>query len=541
MIVNPVLHQLCQAQMDLLIQSLGVTAGGVYWAESGEAERSPQWVPILVHPEHVWDNELPALSPEAPVISSGTSVPIDAQNALARFESGERGRIKKEAEIPKFEEWDSSEFDDNLGGEFSGDYGGAQTNKASQEAFREGSLSAMVTFSGHQERPNNYQLLRPLASEGTMLGLLVLERINRPWTLGEQKQVAQVVKTLEAGFLLVRRQQWIEASFAEREQFYEVQRDRLHDLLHQFKSPLTAIRTFGKLLLKRFQGDEKTTTVAGQVLRESDRLKGMLQNFSDVIDLDPDRQPTPGSSRPVAPLGLPAAPDREEEQDVPQPLALLPTSVSSGPFALGELLADLTETAKLLAREGNIHFEYNPIEALPQVIGDRTTLRETIGNVIDNALKYTPAGGQVRVQTAVAVPHCHRQWSELTNPVPGAVEDALLQRSPNSQRPQFQPHVMIHIKDSGLGISPEDLQQLFSRRFRGDKTNSDIPGTGLGLAIVRDTLEAIGGAIELFSPAIALEPFSITIGDHSCQTLAPTDINLSDGTSVILWLPLKEV
>ncbi|MGD1849483.1 MAG: sensor histidine kinase [Cyanophyceae cyanobacterium] len=522
--------------MDLLIQSLGVTAGGVYWAESNEMQRSPQWVPILVHPEHVWDNELPALSPQAPVISPGASVPINSPNSENRLV-----QLDREGEQPEFEEWDSSEFSSNSELNSTIDSGSswddpeeAGTNQVSGE---ESSLSAMVTFSGHQEQSNNYQLLRPLASEGTMLGLLVLERINRPWTLGEQKQVAQVVKTLEAGFVLVRREQWLEASFAEREQFYEVQRDRLHDLLHQFKSPLTAIRTFGKLLLKRFQGDEKTTTVAGQVLRESDRLKGMLQNFSDVIDLDPDLQQTPNTSQPMAPLGLPAG--RDDDRDEPQPLALLPTSISDDPFSLRELLTDLTETAKLLAREGQVNFEYDDIGTLPEVSGDRITLRETIGNVIDNALKYTPAGGRVRIQTAIAVPHCHRQWSELLDPVPGAVEDALLQRSPNSQRPQFQPHVMIHIQDSGLGISTHDLQQLFSRRFRGDKTDSEIPGTGLGLAIVRDTLEAIGGAIELFSPAIALEPLSITLGDCSCQTLAPADTNLSGGTSVILWLPVK--
>ncbi|MEM9771351.1 MAG: HAMP domain-containing sensor histidine kinase [Cyanobacteria bacterium P01_D01_bin.73] len=535
--------------MNLLIQSLGVTAGGMYWAESDQAERSPRWVPILVYPEHVWDDELPALSPQAQVISprSFEQIEPDRDNDSDRDKliDGELVDRELESHLGASKETPNWHLSDQS---FVSDQSFERRLREPQESNQP--QNAIVAFPGHQQESNNYQLLRSLASDGNMLGLLVLERMNRPWTLGEQKQVAQVVKTLEAGFILVRRQQWLESSFAEREQFYEVQRDRLHDLLHQFKSPLTAIRTFGKLLLKRFQGDEKTITVANQVLQQSDRLKGMLKNFSDIIDLDPiDVQSSAGVSRSRMPE-LPAGPDAEivddaangEPVNAPQPLALLPTNESDRPFSLGELLANLVETAQLLAREAQVTLDYRESGPLPDVMGDRAILQETIGNVIDNALKYTPAGGQVRIQTAIAIPRCHRQWSELTDPVPGGVEDALLQRSPNSQRPQLHPHVVVHIQDSGLGISADDLQQLFSRRFRGDKTDSDIPGTGLGLAIVRDTLEAIGGAIELFSPAIALNSLSLTIGDTACTTLAPfADADRSTGTSVILWLPVKNL
>ena len=524
MVVKPALYQLCQAQMNLLIQSFGITTGVVYVTETGDAHPSPQLIPklipIVVYPERGRGGDQAALSagspegfssdnPESVAIANppGASLGTDL---LPRDQDIIDGILEEEGESPGL--MPLAGMPANQGAGSSG------TNDADR-------------------------LLQPLAVEGVMLGFLFLERVNQPWTLREQRQVAEVIKTLEAGFTLAKRQEWLETSFAEQEHFYEMQRDRLHDLLHQFKNPLTAIRTFGKLLLRRFQGDERTTTVASHMLRESDRLQGMLRNFGDVVDLEPididvdevdvDINDPTTPQKTVAPLALPPGHGDGTREKV-QPLALLPTGETNTPFELHGLLADLFETAQLLAQENNITLTVPELAPLPAVVGDRTLLQETIGNVVDNALKYTPAGGAVTIQTWVGLPY--------GDAVPGPVEDALLQRSPNSKTPQPQPHVVLSIQDSGLGIPDTDLQQLFQRRFRGNKTDSDIPGTGLGLAIVRDTLEALGGAIEVFSPAIALVPLDSDPlpgkqpYPHLGPVASPQNIQ---GTSVILWLPLK--
>ena len=597
MAVNPALYQLCQAQMNLLVQSLGVTAGAVYWAEAHPqaADRSPQWMPIVVYPDAVWDDPLPALgsgksntSATGKTSSSPQDMPSVLTNrieqdviegvleedfegnspslratpqldevrgqdsaldsmvspALADPDSARDGGSGIEDAVAKDEDFGAAEQteQDDLDLENPMDGLIIDAEFGDNPALNGAMLPALIP-SVNPDQANNYQLLRPLASEGTMLGLLVLERLNQPWTGAEQQQVAEVVNTLVAGFTLVKRQNWLEASFAEREQFYEGQRDRLHDLLHQFKNPLTAIRTFGKLLVKRFQGDESNASVANHVLRESDRLQGMLRNFGDVVDLDPvDVQPASPSPQARSPLSLPPGETVEVPlTPPPQPLALLPTSNSDHPFSLDELLQDLCATADLIARDAHLTLSISPWESLPTVMGDRTTLQEIIGNVLDNALKYTPAGGQVQLQAVIGLPYCHHHWSELADPVPGAVEDALLQRAVNSKRPKPLPHVVLHIQDSGLGIPPDDLAQLFHRRFRGHKTDSDIPGTGLGLAIVRDTLEALGGAIELFSPAIALDsgpPTDPTVLFPSLKPIAQP--HRQTGTSVLLWLPLRD-
>ncbi len=624
--VDPTLYQLCQAQINLLVQSLGVTAGGVYWAESGGENPSPRWTPISVYPDRARDRGLPALgqtlsSPEGPEVYEAQEVPLEGEWAPVSFEV-EPGEINQEIidgilddlhedgavdglsfntpkrNIPWMPYGESIAADPQELGNYpgalqepwEGQSGQSQQSQPSQDqpsqgqqntpaagAADLGALMPLTTFGDRGEVPQNYPLWRPLTSEGTVLGLLVLERLQGPWSLGEQEQVAEVVTTLEAAFTLARRQQWLEETFAQQERFYETQRDRLHDLLHQFKNPLTAIRTFGKLLLRRFEGDERATTVAGQVLRESDRLQGMLNNFGEVVDLEPMDVP-PATPEPAAsppPLLLPGGEDKsvggagDDASDAPgaldastvRPLALLPTAKDNRPVVLGELLTQVVETAQLLAQEAQVELEVLPWGALPAVAGDRTTLQEIIGNVVDNALKYTPRGGRVQIQASVGVPYCFQglvegdespsdgdelalihQWNQGAGleAMPGAVEDALLQRSPNSPYPAAGRYVALMVQDSGLGISAADLQQLFARRFRGDKGNSEIPGTGLGLAIVRDTLVALGGAVDVFSPAIALEAVGSS-SDDGPPTLAPIASEaITAGTSVVLWIPLLD-
>lgn len=549
-VVDPTLYQLCQAQMNLLVQSLGVTTGGIYWAEA--EEQSPQWMPILIYP-------VPEGKDTLPVLPGGRSPEDQSLETESGMIEGILEELQEESFPGGLEAGDSSglaggERSETLasviaeGDGFAPEVAPEIDPEEPLEVYPSGSAGGALAPGGSdREGPmDNYPLWRPLTSEGTVLGLLVLERIHEPWSLGEQQQVAEVVKTLEAAFTLVKRQQWLEASFADQERFYEGQRDRLHDLLHQFKNPLTAIRTFGKLLLRRFEGDERATTVAGYVLRESDRLQGMLKNFGEVVDLDPmDGEPV---SEIAPPLLLPGGDDGKAISDGgtnegASPLALLPTGQDDRAVDLNEVLSGLVETATVLAQEATVELQVVPWGTLPTVGGDRRTLQEVIGNVIDNALKYTPAGGRVQVQATVGVPGEFGGGEECGN-------GEKMLRSPNSKSPPSVPQVAVMVRDSGLGISAEDLHQLFARRFRGEKGDSEIPGTGLGLAIVRDTLEAIGGAIGVFSPAIALEaqmprlpesPENIESFDGSESSypkLVFTEDGDTTGTSVILWLPI---
>jgi signal transduction histidine kinase len=80
------------------------------------------------------------------------------------------------------------------------------------------------------------------------------------------------------------RRAWFDQQLTQQRRLQAQQRDMLDDLLHQFRNPLTALRTFGKLLLKRLRPGDKNQEVASSIVRESDRLQELLQQFDAALD-----------------------------------------------------------------------------------------------------------------------------------------------------------------------------------------------------------------------------------------------------------------
>ncbi len=95
-----------------------------------------------------------------------------------------------------------------------------------------------------------------------------------------------------------------------------------------------------------------------------------------------------------------------------------------------------------------------------RIDGDRARLAQVVGNVLSNAVKYSPEGGTITVGAAEASGHA-RVW----------------------------------VADEGTGIAPEHRSQLFQPFYRGDAAAAGIPGTGLGLAVSRRIVEAHDGRI----------------------------------------------
>jgi two-component system OmpR family sensor kinase len=103
------------------------------------------------------------------------------------------------------------------------------------------------------------------------------------------------------------------------------------------------------------------------------------------------------------------------------------------------------------------------VGSLPRVRGDRERLRQVIQNLVDNAVKYSSAGGRVRVSATT--------------------DDG---------------HVLIDVADEGPGIAPED-QELIFEKFGRSSGGETKPGTGLGLFIARSIAEAHGGSLDVES------------------------------------------
>jgi signal transduction histidine kinase len=147
------------------------------------------------------------------------------------------------------------------------------------------------------------------------------------------------------------------------------------------------------------------------------------------------------------------------------------------PVALDPLIREVSESLRSHLREKGHTLSLDLPDALPPVLADRDRLVQILGNLLSNANRYTPPGGTIVVRAAANV----RQ-------------------------------VRIEVEDTGIGLSPEEQQQVFSRFFRArNRATQEAGGTGLGLAITRALVELHGGTIEVQSTPGQGSTFSFTL------------------------------
>jgi signal transduction histidine kinase len=141
---------------------------------------------------------------------------------------------------------------------------------------------------------------------------------------------------------------------------------------------------------------------------------------------------------------------------------------------LGELLRDVAAAAEVGQDEVRVRTELRG--TLPRVRGDRERLRQVIQNLVDNAVKYSSAGGLVRVSASA--------------------EDG---------------HLRVDVQDEGPGIPVEDQRLIFEKFGRSSTAGGAKPGTGLGLFIARSIVEAHGGSLEVESVLDQGSVFSLAL------------------------------
>ncbi|MBC6472618.1 MAG: GAF domain-containing sensor histidine kinase [Hormoscilla sp. GM102CHS1] len=332
-----------------------------------------------------------------------------------------------------------------------------------------------------------HQLVLPLMHEGAVMGLLVTARSDRAWNQREQKQIAQIANTVALACILDQRYQWLKEQGLQSRLTMAQQQDVLDNLLHQFRNPLTALRTFGKLLLKRLLPEDSNRTVAQSIVRESDRLQFLLQQFDaalDIVDVETDD---------VLDSDFSGRPQTVAQKEA-RPVGLLPASNSLGSrdltlesYSVAAILAPLLASAEAIAQERQLGLHVEIPQEMPPVQADIQGLREVLSNIIDNALKYTPAGGDLYVRVGV--------------------------------QPQGD-KVLIAVSDTGPGIPPSDRPHVFERNYRGVQEETEIFGTGLGLAIASELVSQMQGEMQVFSPALYPE-------------------GSVRGTTFIVWLPMS--
>lgn len=327
-------------------------------------------------------------------------------------------------------------------------------------------------------QPDNTErkrLILPLVHQETFIGLLVTGREDREWLPTELTQIEDITRTLAIARFLELQYHWSQKELAIQEHQRQIERDRIDTLLHQLRNPLTALRTFSKLLLKRFLPEDRNYQVAQSILEQSDRFQTLLEQF-EAESLDHTVVDSPRQL-------LSISKNIEEQSNF-----LLPSSSAEfSDIDLQQIMGKILPTLEAIATERNLSFENYLPEVIPQVTGDPSAIREIFNNLLDNALKYTPAGGVIQLN--------------------------LLEKLLPDQTKKLG----IAIADTGYGIPTAEQSRIFERHYRGIQAESDIPGTGLGLAIAQDLVQRMNGEIELISPNHLAADFP--------------------GTTFIIWLP----
>jgi two-component system, OmpR family, phosphate regulon sensor histidine kinase PhoR len=206
-----------------------------------------------------------------------------------------------------------------------------------------------------------------------------------------------------------------------------VRQDFVANVSHEFRTPLTAIQGFAETLLAGALDDPANRRRFVEIIREhSMRLARLTEDLLKLARIEAGQ-----------------------------------LKLDFRPVSVTQLIESCVETAQLKAVPRQLGLHVNLPDRLPPARGDANTLQEVLQNLLDNALQYTPAGGQIEVSAACS-----------------------------------DGHVVVTVSDTGIGIPQVEQERIFERFYRVDAARSRAAGgTGLGLSIARHIMEAHGGRL----------------------------------------------
>ena len=213
----------------------------------------------------------------------------------------------------------------------------------------------------------------------------------------------------------------------------DARREFVANVSHELRTPLTNIRSYTETLLDA-AGDIPLDTekqFLGVISSESERMARIVTDLLTLAKLDYGRM-----------------------------------ELRMTRFSLADMLRNVANAMKLTAQDSGHELQVDTPDDLPAIVGDRERIEQVVVNILSNAVKYTPAGGHIRLAACTV---------------------------PNNR-------VRITVEDDGVGIPASDVPRLFERFYRVDKARSRAAGgTGLGLAIAKEIVEQHEGKIALAS------------------------------------------
>ncbi len=201
------------------------------------------------------------------------------------------------------------------------------------------------------------------------------------------------------------------------------------DASHELRAPISLIRTTAEVAVRRTRASDEYRQALTEILQEAERTSHVVESLMLLARADSGKE-----------------------------------ALDLGTVDAAELLHWAAEVGEKLARANGLEFSVRA-EGPLTVAGDAQALQRALLILLDNAAKYTPAGGWIRLESG-----CRGQFG------------------------------VISVADNGIGISGEDLPHIFDRFWRADRARTrDRAGAGLGLSIAHWIASAHGGRIEVAS------------------------------------------
>ena len=315
------------------------------------------------------------------------------------------------------------------------------TSLPKEEEERQGYCCVVVALVGESRGALLADLAPNLLSAGaialvvaSLVGFLVSRSIYRPI-----QRVAAASRSVARGQLQQRvdvggsqEAQELARSFNQMTEEVERQQTALRDFLanvsHDLQTPLTSINGFSQALMDDVvKGDEQRN--AYRIIEdESRRLLRLVEGLLDLSRIEAGQ-----------------------------------VQVESNPVDVASLLDHVSDLFALRAQELDVNLSVAASD-VGDVLGDWDRLDQVLGNLLDNALRHTPPGGNVQL----------------------------------SAQSESRTSVSIAVADTGVGIPEEAIPNLFDRYYKSDRPGAQ-GGTGLGLAIARELVRAQGGEIRVSS------------------------------------------
>ena len=266
----------------------------------------------------------------------------------------------------------------------------------------------------------------PIRVGGQLKGALALSQIDRPreWSANDVRLIEAVADELRVAITSAEAFEQQRRAVAELERLNRAKSDFVSVVSHEFRTPLTGIQGFSEMMTNEDLTLAEMREYAGDINKDAQRLNRMINEMLDLDKMESGRM-----------------------------------QLHHEPVDLNTVAAESADRVRPNAPAHPVTLRLDP--ALGTIMGDRDKLTQVLANLLNNAVKYSPNGGEIVVSTRVEGAAAH-----------------------------------LVVRDHGMGIPNEALETIFERYGRVEsRATRYIRGTGLGLPIVRQIVQLHGGTV----------------------------------------------